>query len=83
MKTRIKITKLSDLKKIVNRTPFSPFTLVLKHGKTYRVKDERGFGAPRNLSVIWLFTKDDAILVEPGEVVEVLVGGANAPRGTA
>jgi hypothetical protein len=64
--------KVTDIKKIAQRSPFRPFAVRLSNGAHYTFQEPRDFGAPRNFRMIFYFGKDEAVRIDTESIVEVL-----------
>lgn len=67
---------IKSFKVVADRTPFRPFTIRLTNGAEYSFKDQRQFGAPRDLHVICYFGENNMVLIDPDQIVEVVDAAA-------
>ena len=67
---------VETFKIVAGRTPFLPFTIRLSNGAQYVFRDQREFGAPRDLHVICYFGESNMVLIDPGQIVEVIDAAA-------
>lgn len=65
-----------SFKLIAARTPFQPFTIRLSNGAQYSFREQREFGAPRDLHVICYFGESNLVLIDPDQIVEVIDAAA-------
>jgi hypothetical protein len=64
--------KMDALKTVTERNPFRPFSLRLSNGAHYSFREQREFGAPRDLHVICYFGEKSFALIDPDQIVEVV-----------
>jgi hypothetical protein len=64
--------KTPELKKLVEREPFRPFSIRLTNGALYKFEDRRDLGAPRKLShTLFYFGETDFALIDIDNIVEI------------
>jgi hypothetical protein len=64
--------KTVELKKIVEREPFRPFSVRLSNGARYSFNERRDLGAPRKLShTLVYFGETDFALIDIENIVEI------------
>ena len=63
---------LGEIKKLVKRHPFRPFSIRLSNGATYNFKEPEDFGAPKDCHVLVYFGEKDWVLIDPENIVEVM-----------
>lgn len=63
--------KTIEIKKVAERAPFRPFAIRLSNGAQYRFLEPRDFGAPRNFGMIFYFGKNEAVRIDPDNIVEI------------
>jgi hypothetical protein len=68
--------EIEAFKIVAGRTPFRPFTIRLANGAKYSFRDQREFGAPRDLHVICYFGETEMVLIDPEKIVEVIDAAA-------
>ena len=64
--------ELEAFKVVAGRTPFRPFAVRLLNGAKYSFREQREFGAPRDLHVICFFGDNNMVLIDPDQIVEVI-----------
>ncbi len=64
--------KTSEIRNLVEREPFRPFSVRLSNGAQYSFNEAREFGAPTDLHVIFFFGQSDWVLIDTEHVVEVI-----------
>ena len=64
--------QMTEIKKVVERQPFRPFSIRLSNGASYKFQESRNFGAPKDCHIIIYFGDNDWVLIDPDNVVEVM-----------
>lgn len=65
--------KVADLKDVLEREPFRPFTLRLNNGAQYTFKTPRYLGASQNYGMIFYFAESGgAARIDSDSVVEII-----------
>lgn len=67
---------IDAFKVVAGRTPFRPFSIRLSNGAQYSFRDQREFGAPRDLHVICYFGENNLVLIDPDQIVDVIDAAA-------
>ena len=63
--------KAAEIKDLVERRPFRPFTVRLSNGARYSFKDARDVGAPKDFRLIIYFGKSEAVRIDSASIVEI------------
>jgi hypothetical protein len=63
--------KVAEIKGLVERRPFRPFTVRLNNGAQYSFKDARDVGAPKDFRLIIYFGKSEAVRIDTDSIVEI------------
>ena len=63
--------KVAEIKGLVERHPFRPFSVRLNNGAQYTFKDAKDIGAPRDYRLLIYFGKSEAVRIDPGSIVEI------------
>lgn len=63
--------KVAEIKDLVQRRPFRPFTVRLNNGAQYSFKDSRDVGAPKDFRLIIYFGKSEAVRIDTNSIVEI------------
>jgi hypothetical protein len=67
--------KVADLKDMVEREPFRPFTVRLNNGAQYTFKTARNMGASMNYGMIFYFGEPrGAVRIDSDSIVEIIEG---------
>ena len=64
--------KVNEIKKVLDRQPFQPFSIRLSNGASYRFQEPRNFGAPKDCHIIMFFGDRDWVMIDPDNIVEVM-----------
>lgn len=64
--------KGEDIKEVVERHPFRPFTIRLNNGKQYTFSEPRNFGVPKNYRVIYYFGDADWVMLDLDSIGEII-----------
>lgn len=65
--------KTADIKEVVEREPFRPFTLRLSNGVQYTFKQPRDIGASKDCSMVFYFAEPrGAVRIDAENIVEVI-----------
>ncbi|MBM3878850.1 MAG: hypothetical protein FJ387_03900 [Verrucomicrobia bacterium] len=64
--------KVEDVKEVVERQPFRPFTVRLNNGARYTFSEPRNFGAPKNYRVIYYFGETDWVMLDLDSIAEII-----------
>lgn len=65
--------KVKELKHVVDRVPFRPFTVRLNNGARYFFDSPRSLGAWRDYSVIMYFAKPNgSVRIDSESIVEII-----------
>jgi hypothetical protein len=63
---------VAQIREVMDRRPFRPFTVRLSNGATYDFREPRDFGAPKNFSSIWYFGEELGVFIDPLHIVEII-----------
>ena len=63
--------KLSEIKGLVERQPFRPFTIRLTNGAKYSFKSPRDVGATKNYHMLFFFGVDEAVRIDTDSIIEI------------
>ena len=63
--------KVAEIKDLVERRPFRPFTVRLTNGAQYHFKVSRDIGAPKDFRLIIYFGKSEAVRIDTNSIVEI------------
>ena len=63
--------QVTELKQLVHRRPFRPFSIRLNNGASYSFADETKVGAPEDFHIIVYFGPKEAVLIDTESIVEV------------
>jgi hypothetical protein len=63
--------KVAEIKELVERRPFRPFSVRLSNGAQYTFKESRDVGAPKDYRLIIYFGKSEAVRIDTGSIVEI------------
>jgi hypothetical protein len=64
--------KVREIKSLVERQPFRPFSIRLTNGAQYTFDEPRAIGAPRDYHLIIYFGKDEAVRIDTDSIVEIM-----------
>ncbi|MGA2660002.1 MAG: hypothetical protein ABSH34_21075 [Verrucomicrobiota bacterium] len=64
--------KGADVKDLVERQPFRPFTVRVNNGTQYTFSEPRNFGAPEDYHVIVFFGKSELVLIDTASIREIV-----------
>ncbi len=64
--------KVEDIKSLVEREPFRPFTLRLNNGVQYTISKPRNIGAPEDYHMVFFFGPSEAVRIDTDSVVEII-----------
>ncbi len=65
--------KVDDLKDVVEREPFRPFTVRLSNGAQYTFNEPRDLGAARDYGMIFYFAQPrGAVRIDSENIVEII-----------
>ena len=62
--------KVAEIKDLVERQPFRPFSVRLNNGARYTFNDSRSVGAPGDYHIIFYFGEKEAVLIDTDSIVE-------------
>jgi hypothetical protein len=63
--------KAAEIKDLVERRPFRPFTVRLTRGAKYSFKDARDVGTPKDFHLIIYFGKSEAVRIDTNSIVKI------------
>ena len=63
--------KVAEIKDLVERNPFRPFSVRLSNGAQYTFKDSKDVGAPRDYRLLIYFGKSEAVRIDTASIVEI------------
>lgn len=63
--------KSSEIKQLVERQPFRPFSVRLSNGAQYAFNEASEFGAPKDLHIIFFFGESESVLIDTENIVEI------------
>jgi hypothetical protein len=63
--------KVAEIKGLVERNPFRPFSVRLSNGAQYTFKDSKDVGAPRDYRLLIYFGKSEAVRIDTDSIVEI------------
>jgi hypothetical protein len=64
--------KVEDIKSLVERQPFRPFTVRLNNGVQYTFRKPRSFGAPEDYHMVFFFGPSEAVRIDADSIVEII-----------
>ena len=64
--------KVAEIKNLVERQPFRPFTVRLSNGAQYTFNEPREFGAPKDLHIVIYFGESEAVRIDTENIVEII-----------
>ncbi len=64
--------KVENIKDIVERQPFRPFTVRLSNGARYTFEKPRNIGAPESYSMIFFLGQSQAVRIDTESIVEII-----------
>jgi hypothetical protein len=65
--------KVDEIKTLVERQPFRPFTVRLTNGARYTFNEPRNLGAPQDYHVIFFFGPSEWTLIDTEKIVGVVI----------
>ena len=63
--------KTVEIKSLVERQPFRPFSVRLTNGAQYNVKDSRDVGATKDYHMLFWFGRSEAVRIDSDSIVEI------------
>ncbi|MEO7298640.1 MAG: hypothetical protein ABI042_08710 [Verrucomicrobiota bacterium] len=63
--------KLNEIRSLVEREPFRPFSIRLNNGAKYIFKNPKDVGAPRDYHLIIYFGENEAVRIDTDSIVEI------------
>ncbi|MEO5804171.1 MAG: hypothetical protein ABIR24_11645 [Verrucomicrobiota bacterium] len=63
--------KVETVKELVERQPFSPFSIRLSNGAQYTFNNSKDVGAPKDYHLIVYFSENQAVMIDTDNIVEV------------
>ena len=63
--------KVAEIKGLVERQPFHPFSVRLSNGAQYNFKESRDVGAPKDYRLLIYFGKSEAVRIDTDSIVEI------------
>lgn len=64
--------QVQDIKEIVERAPFRPFTVRLNNGAEYHVRQPRDVGAPQNYRLLIYFGEGQTVRIDTDSIAKVI-----------
>ena len=64
--------QFADIKDLIQRKPFRPFSVRLNNGAEYAFMDRDELGAPKDCRMIFYFGDNKAIRIDTESIVEVV-----------
>ena len=64
--------KVVEIKDLVERRPFRPFSVRLNNGAHYNFRDSRDVGAPKDYRLLIYFGKTEAVRIDTDSIVEII-----------
>ena len=64
--------KVTEIRRLMERRPFRPFSVRLTNGAKYSFKDPKDFGAPKDYHVIVHFGASELVLIDPDTIAEII-----------
>ena len=64
--------RTQEIKEVVERTPFRPFSVRLNNGAMYTFRDPRDLGAQKNYRLIFYFGETESVRIDADSIVEVI-----------
>ena len=64
--------KLAEIKGLVERLPFRPFSVRLNNGAQYHFKNPRDVGATKDYHIIIYFGRTEAVRIDSGSISEIV-----------
>jgi len=61
-----------DIKDLIQRSPFRPFTIRLTNGAEYSFSSRDDLGAPKDCHMIFHFGESNAVRIDTDSIVEVV-----------
>lgn len=63
--------KTVEIKSLVERQPFRPFSVRLTNGAQYNFKDSRDVGATKDYHMLFWFGRSEAVRIDSDSIVEI------------
>ena len=63
---------VQEVREIVERCPFRPFSVRLNNGAQYTFSEPRNIGAPKDYRLIIYFGESQAVRIDTDSIVEVV-----------
>ena len=64
--------KVEEIKTLVERQPFQPFSVRLSNGAQYTFTEPKSIGAPKDYHIIFFFGPSEWVPIDTENIVEVL-----------
>ncbi len=64
--------KIMEIKGLVERQPFRPFTVRLNNGAQYHFKEPRDVGATKDYHIVIFFGRSEAVRIDSESIVEII-----------
>jgi hypothetical protein len=64
--------RIEDIRDLIRRSPFRPFTVRLSNGAEYRFSSRDDPGAPKDCHMMFHFGETDAVRIDTDSIVEVV-----------
>ncbi|MBI4324602.1 MAG: hypothetical protein HY674_04995 [Chloroflexi bacterium] len=64
--------KVEEIKSVLERQPFRPFTVRLNNGVQYTFSEPRNIGAPKDYHVIIYFGESEWALIDTESIAEII-----------
>ena len=63
--------KTVEIKSLMERQPFRPFSVRLNNGAQYTFKDSRDVGATKDYHLLFWFGRSEAVRIDADRIVEI------------
>ena len=64
--------KVQEIKELVERQPFRPFSIRLNNGAQYNFTETRNVGAPKDYHLIIYFGDSESVRIDTDSIVEII-----------
>lgn len=64
--------KVTDIKDLIQRQPFRPFSVRLNNGAQYDFRSRDEFGGPKDMHMIFHFGESQCVRIDTDSIAEVI-----------